>query len=191
VTKLIGLAGKPGSGKSAVGRALASRPGIEWIDLDRVAWETYASGTATFGRVVARFGEEIVDASGEIDRGELAVRVFLDPAVKEDLEAIVHPAVMERLEALRAEHDRRGTAFLVAEGALLATSPHVEASAFDAVVWLDASDSVRQARLAADGRADHVARGDDLSPRTGAIVIDADGTVAEVTDRVLRAISDL
>jgi len=191
VTKLIGLAGKSGSGKSAVGGTLASRPGIEWVDLDRVAWETYEPGTETYRRVVERFGDEIVAEDGTIDRGDLAVRVFLDPAAREDLEAIVHPAVMDRLEAMRSEHGRRGTAFLIAEGALLTTSPHVDASVFDAVIWLEASDAVRETRLTADGRADHAARGDGLSPSRGAIVVDAEGSVEEIVGRVLKVLSTL
>jgi dephospho-CoA kinase len=191
VTKLIGIAGKPGSGKSAIGRALASRPRIEWIDLDRVAWETYEPWTETYRRVVERFGDGVVGEDGAIARGELAVRVFLDPAAKEDLEAIVHPAVVERIEALRSEHDRRGTAFLIAEGALLTTSRHVNASVFDALIWLEASDAVREARLAAEGRADHAARGDGLAPSRGAIVVDAEGPVEEVVERVLRVFSTL
>lgn len=191
MTKLIGLAGKSGSGKSAVGGTLASRPGIEWVDLDRVAWETYEPGTETYRRVVERFGDEIVAEDGTIDRGDLAVRVFLDPAAREDLEAIVHPAVMDRLEAMRSEHGRRGTAFLIAEGALLTTSPHVDASVFDAVIWLEASDAVRETRLTADGRADHAARGDGLSPSRGAIVVDAEGSVEEIVGRVLKVLSTL
>jgi len=184
----IGLAGRPGSGKSAVAQALARREGVEWIDLDRVAWEAYAPGTPSFRRVVERFGDEIVAPNGEIDRGELAVRVFLDADAKQDLEAIVHPAVIERLTALQAEHERRGTSLLLVEGALLTASPHVDRMLFDVVIWLEASESVRRARLAADGRVDHVGRGDGLSPGDAAVVVDAEGTVAEVADQVLAAI---
>lgn len=191
VTKLIGLAGKPGSGKSAVGRALASRPGIDWIDLDRVAWATYEPGTETHRRVVERFGDGIVAEDGAIDRGELAVRVFLDPGAKDDLEAIVHPAVMERLRTLRSECRQRGTAVLVAEGALLTTSRHIDASIFDAVIWLEASEVTRGARLVADGRADHAARGEDLAHGGGAIVVDAEGAIEEVVERVLQAIASV
>ncbi|GAF84886.1 unnamed protein product, partial [marine sediment metagenome] len=55
-TRVIGLAGRPGCGKSAVARALAGRPSVEAIDLDRVAWETYVPETTTYDRLVARFG---------------------------------------------------------------------------------------------------------------------------------------
>lgn len=185
-TRLIGLAGKPGSGKSAVAEELARIEGIEAIDLDRVAWETYASGTETFERVVDLFGEEILGPDGEIDRGELAVRIFLDPEAKGALEAIVHPAVFARLEALRVEAACRDVAFLMVEGALLTVSPHVDRTMFDGMIWLEASDETRQARLAADGRADHVSRGDDLRPGREAVVVDAERSVERVAEEILR-----
>lgn len=186
--KTIGLAGRPGSGKSAVARALASDVGVEWIDLDRVAWETYAPGTETFDRVVERFGDRVVAEDGGIDRGELAVLVFLDPGGKDDLEAIVHPAVLERLKELCEDHCKRGTEIFLVEGALLASSRYVDWSIFDAVLWLDASDAAREARLRGAGRADHASRGDDMSPGDRAIVVDAEGTIREVAERVRERI---
>jgi dephospho-CoA kinase len=186
--KTIGLAGRPGSGKSAVARALAMDAGVEWINLDQVAWETYAPGTETFDRVVKRFGDRVIAESGEIDRGELAVLIFLDPAGKDDLEAIVHPAVLERLAELCQDHRSGGLEILLVEGALLASSRHVDWSIFDAVLWLNASDATREARLRGEGRADHASRGDDMSPGDRAIVVDAEGTIREVAERVRERI---
>lgn len=188
--QIIGLAGRPGSGKSAVARALAEEAGVEWIDLDRIAWETYAPGSETFARVVDRFGDDIIGADGEIDRGELAVRVFLDPEAKTDLEAIVHPAVLDHLCQLADAHRAGGTKTLLVEGALLSSSPHVDPTVFDAILWLDAPDDVRAERLRTAKRADHAARGDDLAPGKGAVVIDAVGTIADVADRVREQIAD-
>ena len=185
--KTIGLAGRPGCGKSAVARVVAEDRGIVWVDLDQVAWDTYAPGTEAFSRVVGRFGDDVVGEDGEIDRGELAVRVFLDHEAKADLEAIVHRAVVDRLEHIRAEHRERGIDVLLVEGALLTSSPHVDRSIFDAILWLEAPDDVREERLRAVGRADHAARGDDLTPGD-AVVVDSVGTVDEVARRVREAI---
>jgi len=191
MTRLIGLAGRPGCGKSTVAQRLAAEEGIEWLDLDRVAWDAYSAGTDTYERVVDLFGEKVVGADGEIDRGELAIRVFLDPQAKTELEAIVHPAVMARVEEARVEAELREVAFLVVEGALLTVSPHVSPDLFDLIIWLDASDETRTERLERDGRADHVARGSELSPGDASSIIDAEGTVDEVTWRIMERLGAL
>jgi len=189
--KIIGLAGRAGSGKSAVAEALAQAPDIVWVDLDRVAWETYARGEDAYERIVERFGGEILAADGSIDRGELAVRVFVEAGAREDLEAIVHPAVVDRLRSLCEEERSRGTRVLLVEGALLTISPHVDRSLFDAVLWFDVPDEVREVRLRAEGRADHAARGNDVHPDDGAIRIDASAALPDVVALTSEAIETL
>ena len=82
-------------------RILAERTGVERIDLDRVAWETYAPGKPTCELLVDRFGTEILSSDGQIDRERLASIAFVSDAAREDLEAIVHPAVIGRLFELK------------------------------------------------------------------------------------------
>jgi len=187
--KVIGLAGKAGSGKSAVARRLAERDGVEWVDLDRVAWRTYRPGTAAHARLVERFGPEILDRDGVIDRKRLAEKAFADPSSRTDLESIVHPAVTEWLREEIAARRRSGTQLLLVEGARLAGSPHVDRSSFDAILWLDAAPSTRRARLARAGRADHVDRVPD--PPRGVRVIVAEGDLDAVASRVMAAIDGL
>ena len=189
--KTIGLAGRAGSGKSAVARLLAERDGVEWIDLDRVAWDAYEPGTEAFYRIVERFGEDVIGEDGEIDRGELAVRVFLDPEAKAVLEAIVHPEVAARLSFLIDDHRDLGTEVLLVEGALLTSSPHVDRSVFDAVIWFDASDEERERRLAAEGRAEHAPRGAEVTPGEGAVLVDAEDGIEQVAARVWEQIQAL
>jgi dephospho-CoA kinase len=186
--RVIGLAGRPGCGKSAVARALAGRPNVEAIDLDRVAWETYVPGTATYDRLVARFGRVILSEDGRIDREKLASFSLSDAAARRDLEAIVHPAVSDRLGELKRGADERGTEVLFVEGALLASSPHVDRSVFEAIVWLEASDETRRNRLRSDGREEHADRMDGVSPDAATIIVDAEGTLLEVAERVRRSI---
>jgi dephospho-CoA kinase len=189
--KTIGLAGRPGSGKSAVARELERSSNAVWIDLDRVAWDTYAPGAEVYEAVVERFGDGILAEDGTIDRGELAVRVFMEAGAREALEAIVHPAVLKRLKTLREAHEKRGIDLLLVEGALLSTSPYVDRSLFDAILWLDASDDVREARLRAVGRIDHTSRGDDVEPDRSTVTVDASGTIDEVAALARQAIESL
>ena len=188
---VIGLAGRPGSGKSAVACTLARREGVEWVDLDQVAWRTYASGTDVHEALVNRFGKTILNEDQTIDRRRLAERVFGDEAARRDLDRIVHPAVARRLREILHSLERGGTRLAIVEGALLASSPHVERSDYDAILWLEAGHETRRRRLQADGREDHATRGNTVHPGPGAILVDAEGTVKEVTERVWTLVQDL
>ncbi len=186
---MIGLAGQPGSGKSTVAQLLAERAGVEAIDLDRVAWEVYAPSTPTYERLVERFGCKILSGDGRIDRGRLAARAFESEAAREDLEAIVHPAVIARLIELKGDADVRSIDLLVVEGALLASSSHVDRSIFDSIIWLEVSDETRRERLRVDGREAHADRMVEVRPDVATDVVNAEGAVGEVAERVRRAIA--
>lgn len=96
---VIGLTGNIGTGKSTVIAYLASK-GVTTIDADKVAHEVMTPGMAAYAPVVEAFGPAIVAADGTIDRAALGAIVFRDPAALHALEAIVHPAVLERTRAL-------------------------------------------------------------------------------------------
>jgi dephospho-CoA kinase len=115
--KVIGVAGEAGCGKSAVCGALAAREGIEWVDLDRLAWDVYRPDTPTYERLVSRFGSGILARNGEVDRSRLADIVFSDREALADLNGIVHPALNEKLLAIIGENRSRGTGILLVEGA--------------------------------------------------------------------------
>ena len=188
--RVIGLAGRAGSGKSAVARCLARKPAVEWIDLDAVAWDTYTVGTAAYERLLEAFGKEIVSESGEIDRIRLAEAAFANHENQETLNAIVHPAVSDAVAIIIREHRQKGTEILLVEGALLASSPYVDRSAYDLVLWLDVPDDVRMERLQAIGRGDHGKRGNQMLPSGSFISIPAGGTIEEVGDCIQRTMDN-
>src|SRR5438105_3436971 len=86
----VGLSGGIGSGKSTVARALARR-GAVVIDADAIAREVVEPGQPGLAAVVSRFGPEVLDGGGRLDRPALAALVFDDAAARADLNAIVHP----------------------------------------------------------------------------------------------------
>jgi dephospho-CoA kinase len=98
VPYVIGLTGNIGCGKSTIG-GLLQELGAEYIDADAVVHELYRPDTEEYHRIVERFGREVVDPSGSVDRRKLAQIVFADAAALEDLEAILHPAVRARIRA--------------------------------------------------------------------------------------------
>ena len=127
----IGLTGGIASGKSVVSKLLAER-GARVVDVDKVAQETYRSGTEGFAALQAAFGDQVVGADGEIDRRVLGGLVFGQPEELARLTDIVWPLTRARLEELKAE-EAEHTGVLVFEAAVL-----IEAGWWDLVdrVWV-------------------------------------------------------
>ena len=95
----IGLTGGIASGKSALEKAFAKQ-GVVVADADLLAREVVAPGEPALAAVVERFGRDVLRADGQLDRAALRVRVFGDPDQRRTLEAILHPAIRARLEAI-------------------------------------------------------------------------------------------
>nr|WP_298151521.1 dephospho-CoA kinase [uncultured Pseudoxanthomonas sp.] len=95
----IGLTGGIASGKSALERAFAAH-GVVVADADLLAREVVAPGEPALAAVVEHFGAGVLQADGQLDRAALRVRVFGDPDQRRALEAILHPAIRARLEAI-------------------------------------------------------------------------------------------
>ena len=107
--KIIGLTGGIACGKSTVSTELRAL-GAAIIDADALAHELSQPHQPIYNAYVQRFGREIVTADGTLDRAAIARRVFADPAVRAEVEAIAHPiirmAAEERLRAARDENKR-------------------------------------------------------------------------------------
>jgi dephospho-CoA kinase len=88
----VALTGGIGSGKSTCLRRFADL-GVPTIDADVLARAAVAPGTPGLQKVVERFGEGVLQPTGELDREALGRLVFADAGARHDLEAIVHPAV--------------------------------------------------------------------------------------------------
>jgi dephospho-CoA kinase len=159
----VGLSGGIGSGKSTVARALARRGAIV-IDADVIAREVVEPGEPGLAAVVERFGPEILDSEGRLDRPKLAALVFDDPAARADLNAIVHPRVA--LETARRTNAAPPDAIVVMDVPLLVEAAR---SGYDVVVIVEAPESVRLERLTARGM-----NPDDARRRMAAQASDAD-----------------
>ena len=88
----VGITGGIGCGKSTVCR-LFQQKGIAVYDSDSEAKRLMHSDAQLIGDLKKRFGEEIY-SDGELDRKALADKVFQDTEALEDLNRLVHPAVM-------------------------------------------------------------------------------------------------
>ena len=95
--KYFGLTGGIASGKSTVA-AMFSELGARIIDADKISHEFLHSSSPVFPEIVSTFGSGILDRAGEIDRGRLGPMVFADPAKLQQLNAIVHPRIIQRVD---------------------------------------------------------------------------------------------
>lgn len=111
MTRVVGLTGGIGTGKSTVGRMLAAL-GAEVIDSDAIVRELQAPGMPLLAKIAEAFGPEMLLADGALDRKRLGSVVFRDPETRRRLETLVHPATVAEL-ARRLEAARRAGAPLV------------------------------------------------------------------------------
>lgn len=88
----VGLTGGIASGKSTVAQQFETM-GVPVLDADVVARDVVMPGTPGLQAIVERFGEDVLDADGALDRAAMRKQVFADAAARKDLEAIIHPAV--------------------------------------------------------------------------------------------------
>ena len=88
----IGLTGGIGSGKSTVSNLLVSH-GATLVDTDAIAHALTAPGGAAMPALRQRFGDDVADTSGALDRGRMRSLVFSDPDAKRVLESILHPMI--------------------------------------------------------------------------------------------------
>lgn len=118
MTKIIGLTGVIGSGKSTVARLLAEL-GAVVIDADKLGHEAFQTGTEAWREVVAAFGRQVLSPDGEIDRTKLGEIVFNNPEALARLNGIMHPRIYKVVNALIDEYRRQKVAVVVLEVPLL------------------------------------------------------------------------
>jgi len=94
MSKVICITGGIGSGKSTVCRYLEER-GYPVYYSDLRAKALMESDSQIRAQLIAVFGPAIFMDSKELNRPELARRIFNDPDLKQSLESIVHPRVHE------------------------------------------------------------------------------------------------
>lgn len=138
----VGLTGGVACGKSTVGGMLAER-GAYFLQADTLAHQLYAPGEPTYDAVVKHFGRDILNPDGSINRSRLANAAF--PARIGELNAIVHPAVIEVQNSWMAEVERKDPdGIAVVEAALIVEAG--AASDFDKliVVTCDFEEKVKR-----------------------------------------------
>lgn len=94
--KCIGLTGGIATGKSTVSDYLATRYHCRILDADIYAREAVAQGSPILERIFQRYGDDVRDTNGTLQRQALGNIVFRDETEKAWLEAQIHPFVRQR-----------------------------------------------------------------------------------------------
>jgi len=114
----VALTGGIACGKSTVLRMFQQQDldRIFALSADSLVHRLYAPGTPVYQQVVAAFGEGILDQDKKINRGKLADLAFSTAEKRKQLEAIVHPAVIqgetEWMAQVAREHPRARIAII-------------------------------------------------------------------------------
>jgi dephospho-CoA kinase len=142
---VLGMAGGIGAGKSEVARRLGAL-GCVVIDSDAEA-KAALDRPEVRDQLVAWWGTDILDADGRISRSRIAEIIFRDPDQRSRLEGLVHPIVRtRRAEAISRARAAGARAAVIDAPLLFEAGADAEC---DAVIWVEASDATRLARVLA------------------------------------------
>ena len=93
---IIGLAGGIGSGKSTIAK-LFNDLGIQSVDADDVARQAVAKGSDCLAAIHLRYGDDILQEDGSLNRSQLRSIVFDNSDERKWLEELTHPAIRKQL----------------------------------------------------------------------------------------------
>ena len=89
---ILGLTGGIGCGKSEAAKSFVAR-GFRLVDSDVLIREQVLTAPEIVGAITTRYGREVLDPAGAVDRAKLAKRVFADDGERVWLESQTHPAL--------------------------------------------------------------------------------------------------
>lgn len=191
------MTGGVASGKTTVAQFFAEL-GAQVIDADRVGHELLRPGLPAYREILARFREEILDSSEEVDRKRLGRMVFAQPEKLHALNAILHPRIIERVEELAGQcHAQHPQAVVLVDAALLYEVGIADRFAKIVVAWCRPEQQIErlmaktgitrgeaEQRLAAQMPAEEKRRRADY-------VIDCSGSLDETRKQVMELFQEL
>lgn len=146
--KVIGIVGGMGAGKSTVIAIMNEIQPISYISADLIGHEILLKGGAAYQPIIETFGNEILDASGEIIRQKLGQVVFGNTEKVALLNAITHPIITAKIKDRIAYYQKTApNQPIILEAALLLESGLVDLT--DVVVAVYADKDVRLKRVIA------------------------------------------
>jgi len=144
--KLIGITGGVGAGKTEILSFIKQHYCCKIYLADQVAKDIQMPGQACYDRMVSLLGKDVLCEDGTINKAKMAEKIFAEPELLLQVNAIVHPAVRDYLLSAieQAKQDKETELFFI-EAALLIECGYGQI--VDEMWYVYASDEVRRARL--------------------------------------------
>lgn len=118
--KVIGITGGIGAGKSTVLKILKEQYNAFVIETDILAHKLMEPDEKVYYQIINKFGKDILEEDGTINRTSLGAIVFSDSEALQNLNAIVHPAVKQYIiEDIEKKRLEKETEYYIIEAALL------------------------------------------------------------------------
>ena len=137
---IIGLTGGIGSGKSTILKWFEKNE-IPCFESDEISRKLI--NTNLKSRIVEKFGLEICNPKGDINRNLLGKKVFKNPKLLESLNNIIHPEVTKAFDNFKFKH--RESPIILKEAAIL-----IESGAYklcDIIILIKAPKHLRISRV--------------------------------------------
>jgi dephospho-CoA kinase len=192
----VGLTGGIASGKSTA-REIFGTLGCHVLDADRLVADLYQPGWPGHTALVATYGTQILREDQTVDRAALANLAFASPDAARQLNALIHPLVVQHTNELLAEYEEtHGDQIVVVEATLL-----IEADGrrrYDRIVVVDVVPETQIARGVSRGLAreevqrriaNQMAREERLGHAD--YIIDNNGDRAALEGEVARVVASL
>ena len=196
--KVIGITGGVGAGKSEVLKLIKNMCVCRIVTADELARSLEVKGEVCYKPLVELLGEEVLKEDGEIDPKQMAQMIFAEGA--EDklaaVNAIVHPAVKERILSMIDDAKRSGEYDLFfIEAALLIEDGYV--SIVDELWYVYADVDVRRKRLKksrnySDEKITDIMdsqSSDDVFRRYCKVVIDNSGDISDTKKQLEKVLN--
>lgn len=200
--KIIGVTGGVGSGKTELLHYIEKNYRCRILLADEASHEVMQKGGRIYEPLVALLGSSVLDSSGEINRKEMAARIFSQEELLGRVNALIHPAVREYiLEAVAEEREKAAAGaedavdYFFLEAALLIECGY--RSVVDEMWYIYCDLAVRRERLKksrgySDGKIDSILSSQltEVEFRSGSdVVIDNSGNLEDAYRQIREALA--